>query len=284
MEEQLPKKRNCKRSKYFDQLRNCSWCEETFWGNRYNKAENQFCGNSCSISSRTKESSFITTSCEACGANIKCWKSLRRQFCSVECRQFSQRTLPRLACPICKNIFVSNGNEFCSRVCKRQTLIEIKSCKVCQNQFETYKINPYSHCSIICARIGTDRSKEVQQKSFRTKCKNGTIRKSRPELALCECLIRMFGPDNIRTQVQMFGTRIDIHIVHKNVFVEFDGKYWHGLDVQYDQLDLHRKTKFDKDRKLDEAFRGAKLTLIRVVDTGDELQNMTDCLSQLNLL
>lgn len=59
---------------------------------------------------------------------------------------------------------------------------------------------------------------------------------------------------------------VDMLIVDKNVYVEVDGSYWHGLDRPYHELSNEIRAKYDHDRLLDDHCKESGIRLIRVTD------------------
>lgn len=110
------------------------------------------------------------------------------------------------------------------------------------------------------------------RKRFETMKREGTIHKSSPEDKVYHFLCDKFGSENVERQVLMNNRwPIDFYVKNCNVYVQFDGVYWHGLDRQLEEISQHR-TKQDvnihkkwlTDRKQDEWFKSNNLNLIRL--------------------
>lgn len=110
---------------------------------------------------------------------------------------------------------------------------------------------------------------EIARKSHLTKKKKGSYKSSKTELKLLKILEKHFP--KIQNQVPINNWLIDVYVPEHNVFIEFDGIYWHGLNKSDEELKAsetkHSKTilrtKYN-DKKKDEYFKNNKMTLIRV--------------------
>jgi len=70
-------------------------------------------------------------------------------------------------------------------------------------------------------------SRKAHEKRHRTMKKNGSYGKSKIEDAFYDSLCEIFG-DDVERQVLLNGWNIDFKI--GDVYVQFDGVYWHGLN------------------------------------------------------
>jgi hypothetical protein len=67
-----------------------------------------------------------------------------------------------------------------------------------------------------------------------------------------------------------------VWIASRNIYVEFDGVYWHGLDRPYDQLGPTVRRKYDRDRRCDAFCKAEGIVLVRVTDTSWATMTETD--------
>jgi hypothetical protein len=72
-------------------------------------------------------------------------------------------------------------------------------------------------------------AKERARRAWETKKKNGTYKTSREEDSFYEALKLAFGDENVDRQVVLANWHIDFHIKSLDVYVQYDGAYWHGL-------------------------------------------------------
>lgn len=93
---------------------------------------------------------------------------------------------------------------------------------------------------------------------------------SKPEEVTYNFLCDQFGQDDIKRFVRLFDgvqqRNVDLYIRSKNIFIEVDGVYWHGLDRPYEDLHEPQRVQFDRDRRLDDYCKATGITLIRVTD------------------
>lgn len=117
---------------------------------------------------------------------------------------------------------------------------------------------------------------KIAKKRHETMKRNGVYKKimSKPEAVVYDLLIYFFGKNNVEHQ-EVVNDRwsIDFYIKTKNVYIQVDGIYWHGLDRSLDVIkefkNLRDKVIYKKyvtDRKQDEWFKENNLMLIRFTD------------------
>lgn len=71
--------------------------------------------------------------------------------------------------------------------------------------------------------------KEISNKRHQTMKMNHSYNKSKKEDQFFEALIERFGKDNVDRCVIVNNWEIDFYIRSIDVYVQFDGVYWHGL-------------------------------------------------------
>jgi len=90
----------------------------------------------------------------------------------------------------------------------------------------------------------------------------------------CERLVEVFG-DGVKRQKRAKGHRrpIDFWLVDLDVYVQFDGVYWHGLDRPIDEIALGTNShdqeivqRWHNDRVQDSWFKSKNLKLVRITD------------------
>ncbi len=103
----------------------------------------------------------IKNKCKYCGKSIKI---RQRQYCSKECSSKAQSRQIKCICQICGieflaklNVIKKGGGKFCSYVCnaqnQKENAREIRVCKLCNTEFEVYKIHKKEFCSDICRTV-----------------------------------------------------------------------------------------------------------------------------------
>lgn len=134
---------------------------------------------------------------------------------------------------------------------------------------EKYGVDSYTKTDEFKAKIDWS---ELNRKGYRTRKENGISPISKIEKKFGDFLRQHFG--EIEDQTEVNGWLIDFYIPILDVYVQFDGDYWHGLDVTIEQLleQADRKPQFStiagtklRDQKKVEWFsqNGKKLIRIR---------------------
>ena len=119
-------------------------------------------------------------------------------------------------------------------------------------------------------------NRKVWQKQHETKKKNGSYGKSKEEDRFYLVLCQFYGKKNIERQIPIFGKIIDFYLKNKNIYIEYDGKYWHGTDKPLKEIKKDADNggkrskknyqKYQEDRKTDKLFQEKNLKLIRITD------------------
>lgn len=112
---------------------------------------------------------------------------------------------------------------------------------------------------------------KAKQREHATKKANGTYTKSRVEDEFYNLLASEFPASEIQRQVSVNGWRIDFKV--KNVYIQFDGEYWHGLDRPISQIKEFKSPRdrviyqtYLRDIQQNEWFNEHALQLIRITD------------------
>jgi very-short-patch-repair endonuclease len=130
----------------------------------------------------------------------------------------------------------------------------------------------------------------IQIKRHETMKRNASYGKSRLEDQFYELLCCSFGECNVVRQVAVNHRAIDFYVKSNDCYIQFDGKYWHGLSECYradkDEPKTHReqymKYIYEIDRCQDEWFKANNMCLIRVTDV--EFKTMgTNVLTKIGL-
>jgi len=124
------------------------------------------------------------------------------------------------------------------------------------------------------------------RKRLDTMRRDGTVKKSLPEDRLYELLHSVFG--DVERQV-IINDRwpIDFYVKSMDIYIQFDGVYWHGLDRPIDVIAKHKTSqdiiihkKWLTDREQDTWFESNGLRLFRISDSSDDaLHNFVDQLT-----
>lgn len=134
--------------------------------------------------------------------------------------------------------------------------------------------------------------KENWRRAHQTKKSNGTYASSSVEKRFHQRLINVFGkcvehqlPVKHDDKTWLIDFRIN------NVYIQFDGVYWHGLDRSITMIRESMKPrdkaiakKYDIDREQDEWFKIHGMTLIRITDTQAKKMSDEDIRIMINLV
>lgn len=114
--------------------------------------------------------------------------------------------------------------------------------------------------------VEASKSPKAKKKAFETKKLRGLLKSSKVELKFRDCLCDKFGIDDVDHHVMIDRYHCDFLIKSSNLYIQFDGVYWHGLDRLYEQLDPRIKRKYDIDRELDDYVQRLNIKLVRITD------------------
>ena len=139
-------------------------------------------------------------------------------------------------------------------------------------------------------KFGVDyafQSSEIRQKIVQSMIDNKNVYVSNEENRFLTRLYTLFGNENVDHQVKVDKWPIDYYIKHIDVYVQFDGVYWHGLDRPIEliaegrtarDISIYKKYLIDKEQS--KWFHEHDLCLIRIAsDIAFSLSN--DELAQL---
>lgn len=106
---------------------------------------------------------------------------------------------------------------------------------------------------------------------------------SKIELKFYDELCKHFGVDDVVHQKWINGWPIDFYVKSIDVYIQFDGIYWHALDMPLEEIrksekprDKTRVQKWERDREQDDWFQTQCKQLVRITDVewGKQDQNV----------
>jgi len=131
---------------------------------------------------------------------------------------------------------------------------------------EKYGVDSFSKTSNFKESINWN---DLARKGFETRKKKGISNISKIEKLFGEFLERNFG--TVESQVEVNNWAMDFYIPSINTYVQFDGDYWHGLDMSIEQLLESNKPQFHiiaktkmRDALRQEWFSNNKMKLVRI--------------------
>lgn len=165
--------------------------------------------------------------------------------------------------------------------------IKQKSRATCLKRFGVEHV--FMRADVRQKAIEQSKTDEARQKSHETMKKNGTHkrRSSLIEDDFFVNLCKIYGADDIERQ-KFINHRwhIDFYIRSIDVYVQFDGVYWHGLNRSIEEI---RKFKYARDVQIyrglaktqqqNEWFKSQDLKLVRITDAEYREQGI-ECLRQ----
>lgn len=189
-----------------------------------------------------------------------------------------------------RNVYVKC--QYCDdiRFLKRFNTDSLRTCRSCAAKITNKKTNFAYKGGKIGGRKNVESGKlreisekyantpEAHKKRFETLKRKGKLFSSKPEEELKKILENKYGIENVIHHVQVNGFRIDLHVTSIDIYFQLDGEYWHGLNVEYENLKGTPKIKFDRDRLCDKYFLENNLKLIRITDK--ELKNNPGCVDE----
>jgi len=116
---------------------------------------------------------------------------------------------------------------------------------------------------------------DMNCKRIKTMKIRGTTISSKPEKQMHQMLINKFGNEYVETQIRIPDTHwiIDFYVKSINTFIQSDGVYWHGLNVNRNTLiestnprDQKRIRAWNIDRRQELWFKEQNMHLLRITD------------------
>ena len=111
----------------------------------------------------------------------------------------------------------------------------------------------------------------IQDKRHQTMKENGSYNKSKAEDRFYDFLCERFGKKTVERQIRVNNWNIDFKI--NDIYVQFDGVYWHGLDRPLQEIKSSNNPRdkviletFYRDQFQDQWFKKNNLKLIRITD------------------
>jgi hypothetical protein len=110
-------------------------------------------------------------------------------------------------------------------------------------------------------------------KAHATRKKNGMLKTSGPETQFYHLLVERLGFAEVERWRTINGWSIDFYLKTNNIYIQFDGVFWHGLDRPIAEIrqslrpvDQQIVRKWETDRAQENWFDVQRLCLVRVTD------------------
>lgn len=139
--------------------------------------------------------------------------------------------------------------------------------RTCLERYNVDNIFKLDSCKKNC------NSPESHRKRHETKKRNKTYGKSKIEDEFYDFLCAYFSKFDVDRHVTVNNWDIDFYVKSVDVYVQFDGVYWHGLNRSIDVIKEFKSPRdkiiyrtFLRDQEQNEWFKKNKLKLIRVTD------------------
>lgn len=142
--------------------------------------------------------------------------------------------------------------------------------KLKKTSLERYGVDHPMKSEEVRSKIDYDK---LWKKSHETMKRNGSYGKSKVEDSFYDFLNNLYGEGVVDRQRKVNGWNIDFYVESSDLYVQFDGVYWHGLDRPIEVIeklnDKRSKSIYEtflKDKRQNEWFEKNGLKLIRVTD------------------
>ena len=147
-----------------------------------------------------------------------------------------------------------------------------------QTNLERYGVEYAIQAPSVQAKIDHN---AIAAKSHQTKKKNGTYGKSKIESIFYNSLCDIFDVSNIDRFLRINKWSIDFYIKLLELYIQFDGVYWHGLERPIEKIMLFENKRdktiygtYCRDIEQNKWFKENNLKLIRITDL--EFKNNND--------
>ncbi|MFI9365866.1 DUF559 domain-containing protein [Kitasatospora sp. NPDC053057] len=218
----------------------------------------QYCSMACSGAAKTLEGTMLTP-CKRCGDDVRVHRSKiedgRKSYCSDECKAADKLREER-PCEHCGAVMV---------LIHTKTIEERRFCGR-----ECYKLNQAKDPAIL-ERLAVIRAKQLEQKEP-TRC----------ERILYELMDRAVGPKAWESQYRLFHWTVDAAVPGRQLVVQADGDYWHGLTAAKAGEAPHPTVALtiSKDRAQDKYLEKAGWRILRLWES-ELIKNSDWCLRRI---
>lgn len=206
--------------------------------------------------------------CDYCGKEYRTYTSPRckNHYCSKECTHKARDTKQLVRCGCCgaeiyRLIDKTNPNKhyFCSNAClnKWQGRNKIEFvCKICGKRFyrspSWIKQKRGYYCSMACRNADEQWKMNACTKGNMIQCKKKGLNK-----------LELMGNEILNALKLEYQTQclindkicVDVYIPKHNLIIQWDGDYWHGKDIPYDEMDDRVKHRVSLDKSQDAYFK-----------------------------
>lgn len=114
---------------------------------------------------------------------------------------------------------------------------------------------------------------ELRRKAHATMKKRGNYGKSKIEDDFYQCLTKLCKSNNVERQTRVHKWSIDFFIKNMNMYIQFDGVYWHGLNRPISTIKQFKNPRdkviyatYLRDQEQNEWFKKSNVKLIRIKD------------------
>lgn len=204
--------------------------------------------------------------CDYCKKEYKTYTKPRceHHYCSKECNYKARNTKIKTFCKWCdKEILVRRselkGNNFCSKECvnnwQKRNKLEL-TCKICGNKFyrspSWLKQRMGYYCSIECRNNDEEWAKKSYIKANQIQCNKKGLNKIelKGNIILDKLDLEYENQYLINNKIC-----VDVYIPEYKLIIQWDGNYWHGKGIKYENLDNRQKHRVDLDKSQDAYFK-----------------------------
>lgn len=198
----------------------CEYCGKEY-KTYYNRSKHHYCSTECS---RKAKKNVITVRCDYCGKcttknNDSTFKKHKHHFCSLDCaNNYQKLSKKKFVCKIC-------GKDFYRSPSWIKQKAGLYCSMECRNKDEEWKEKTCSRANQVqCNKLGPNKLEVAGNK-----------------------ILDSLG---LEYQTQFLINNkicVDAYVPRYNLVIQWDGNYWHGKGLLYEQLDDRQK----KRRNLD---------------------------------
>jgi len=142
--------------------------------------------------------------------------------------------------------------------------------KIATTCLERYGVKNAFSSPVIKAKID---QRALHAKGHLTRKANGSYARSKIEDSFYDSLCELFGKSDVERQVIVNGWAIDFRVKSLDLYVQFDGVHWHGLDRPIEIIKASTRpvdqviaSTWERDKAQKAWFKEKSLRLIRVTD------------------
>lgn len=163
------------------------------------------------------------------------YEKSKKHFCSIECaNKYQKRNKIELTCKTCNKKFYRSPSWITNKAGYYCSIS-------CRNKDENWKLKSHINANIV----------QQERKGLNKLEKLGNT------------ILREIGVEFINQKLIAGKFLVDVFIPSKNIVIQWDGNYWHGKGLAYEQMDYRQKKRHNLDKSQDAYMNKLGIKVLR---------------------